>query len=410
MKILMLLFGRRQEGTYFRAFPWARVLAAKGHEVTVACTSRNNALRSRVEMDQGVRILETPSFLDGRWVMARLSGLYGWSPLSIGLRTLEILRGHYDVVHTFEHHLHASAPVYLAGRKHIPALVADWCDHYGDGGFRDKLYSPYRLAAVYKIVGQPLRRVMDRLEKNLRLRADALTVISSFFRDRALTMGVSPEKIFLIPGSADVAQVRPIAQLEARKRLNIDPQARVLAFLGAGQFDVEFSLEAFRSVLQKEPNSLYLILGPSDEQVRKKIMELNIADRVIQTGWIQEADLPNYLGCADVGLIAMRDHPVNRARWPNKIGSYMAAGRPTVCTRVSDVARLIESHGIGLVSNIDTEDFAQKILQILQNPSLRDQMGARARQLAESDFMLETQVDELERLYRTLRERMEHAA
>jgi glycosyltransferase involved in cell wall biosynthesis len=399
MKILMLLFGRRQEGTYYRAFPWARILAARGHEVTVACTSRNRLLRSRVEMDSGVRILETPSFLDGRFIMARISGMYGWSPLSIALRTQEIIRGHYDIVHTFEHHMHVALPVYLAGRKHIPRLIADWCDHYGAGGFREQLYSPYRLAAVYRVMGHPFRCLMDHVEKDLRFRADALTVISSFFQKRAVAMGIPLEKIFLIPGSADTQTVTPIPQAVARKRLKLDPSARVVAFLGAGQFDVSFSLEAFKFVLQREPNSLYLILGPTDELVRQKIREMNIANKVIQTGWIRDEDLPYYLGSADVGLIAMRDHPVNQARWPNKIGSYMAAGRPTVCTRVSDVARLVESKQIGLVSDIRTEDFAAKILALLHNQPLREQMGQRARRIAETEFTLETQVEELERAY-----------
>ncbi len=403
MKILLLLFGRRLEGTYYRAFPWAKGLVQKGHEVTLACTSRNSLLRQHQELDAGVRILETPALLDGRFLMARLSGLYGWSPLSILQRTLEIRRGQYDVVHTFEHHPHVSFPVYLAGRRHIPILVADGCDHYGKGGFREEAYSPYRLAAVYRWLGLPLRAWMDHLERDLRRRASAVTVISTYLQDRARSFGVSPDRIHLIPGGAELQAVFPVPQAEARARMNLPKDAKILAFLGAGQFDVAFSMEAFVQVLKQHPSALYLILGPKDDEVQKRAVQLGLGGHVRQTGFVPDADLPYWLGCANLCLIAMKDHPVNHARWPNKIGAYMAAGRPTVCTRVSDVAALVESKGIGKVSGLDPASFAAEVLSILNDPALEAAMGRRARQAAEAEFDMNQQVDQLERLYQSLR-------
>ena len=410
MRIFMSLFCRREEGTYYRAFPWARSLVARGHRVTLACTSRTRrTVRTRWSRVDGVDLMETPSWLDGRWVMTRLSGMYGWSPFSIASRTMEIRRGGYDVVHAFEHQPHVSLPIPWAGRKHIPVLLADQCDHYGKGGFRAQLYSPYRLAAFYRVVGAPLRAWTDLSELHLKRSADAVTVISRFFKDRAVAMGISPDRIHVIPGGADVHAIRPQSQGEARRKIGIPERAPVLAFLGAGQFDVEFSVEAFGHVLKTHPDSRYMIIGPCDPSVTRKAEQLGVADRIIQTGWVKDEEVSGYLACADVCLIALRDHPVNQGRWPNKIGSYMAAGRPTVCTEVGDVADLVRARDIGYVARVDTSDFASKILKVLSDPHRADEMGRRARVLAENEFDVDIQMVMLEGLYRTWLE-ARHAA
>jgi glycosyltransferase involved in cell wall biosynthesis len=402
MKILMLLFTRRNEGTFYRAFPWAVFLASRGHDVTILCTSTKRLFRKTVSMENGVRIVETPALFDGRYMMTRLSGTHGWGPLDIAARCKEIQNGHYDVVHTFEHHMHVSLPVFLAGRKHIPVLVADWCDHYGRGGLAGNEYSPYRLRRLYTPVGLPFRIWTEHLEGALRRQADAVTVISNFLRQRALSKGVPAEKIRLITGSAEIELIQPQPARTARAKLGLEEGLHYALFFGAGQFDVDFSLEAFAQVLQKLPESRFIVLGRKDTTVTRQAEELGIQAQVIQTGWVADNQLSDWLACADVCLLPMKDHPVNQARWPNKIGFYMAAGRPTVAPGIGDVGRLIAERKIGLVSCADPHDFAAKVLYLFEHPDTAVEMGQRARRLAETEFAQPVQGAEVERLYLNL--------
>lgn len=402
MKILMLLFTRREEGTFYRAFPWAVFLAERGHDVTVVCTSAKHRFRRTVSVERRVRIIETPALLDGRYVMSRLSGLHGWSPLDIAARCREIRTGRYDIVHVFEHHMHVSLPVYLVRRKYIPVLVADWCDHYGRGGLKGDEYSPYRLRGLYKLIGFPFRRWTEYLEGALRRRADAVTVISSYLRQRAISKGVPEEKIHLITGSAEVERIRPQPSGPARAKLGLDETLRYALFFGAGQFDLDFSLEAFALAVQQRPDIRFIILGRKDAGVTRKAAELQLSDKIIQTGWTAEDQLNDWLACADVCLLPMKDHPVNQARWPNKIGFYMAAGRPTVAPAVGDVGRLIAERNIGMASWSNPHDFAEIVLYLLEHPDAAADMGRRARQLAETEFAPPVQGALLEGLYQSL--------
>lgn len=399
MKILMTLFSGKHEGTFYRAFPWAAFLVSRGHDVTMLCTSADKLFRKTVSSERGVRIIETPALFAGRLIMTRLSGLDGWGPLDIAARYSELRNGRYDIVHTFEHHPHVALPVYFAGRKHSPVLIADWCDHYGKGGFGG---APYRLRRLYKLIGFPFRMLTDVLEGALRRRADAVTVISSYLRQRAINKGVPLEKIHLITGSAETALIQPRPARTARAKLGLDENLHYALFFGAGQFDVGFSLEAFALVLQNLPTACFIVAGKKDATVTRKSTELGIENKVIQTGWLTEDQLSDWLACADLCLLPMKDHPINQARWPNKIGFYMAAGRPTVATEIGDVCRLITERRIGMVSRVDPQDFAEQVLYLFQHPHTATDMGLRARQLAETEFAPPIQGAEVERLYLNL--------
>ncbi len=402
MKILMILFTRRDEGTFYRAFPWAVYLVSRGHDVTLLCTAEKNRFCTTVSAERGVRIVETPALFDGRRLMARLTGMHGWGPLDILARCRELRRGRYDIVHAFEHHPHVTLPVCLAGRKSCPVLIADWCDHYGRGGLGGAEYSPYRLRRLYTPIGLPLRRWTEYVEGSLRRRADAVTVISSYLRQRALDKGVSPEKIHLITGSSETGLIRSAPPGPARKKMGLDGNLRYVLFFGAGQFDVDFSLEAFARVARKIPGSRFIVVGRKDPVVTRSVEALGLRDKVIQTGRVDDDQLSDWLACADICLLPMKDHPVNRARWPNKIGFYMAAGRPTVATAVGDVGRLIAEREIGLASQVDSRDFADKILFLLKSPSVAQEMGERARFIAERELETSVQGRELEQLYMTM--------
>lgn len=404
LNILMILFTRRREGTYYRAFPWAEYLVSQGHRVTLLCTSKEHRFRREESVENGVRIIETPELFSGRYVMTRLCGLYGWGPLDILARWREIRRGRYDVVHAFEHQLHVSLPIFLAGRRRVPVLVADWCDHYGKGGFREIEYSPYRLAPLYRVLGFPFRVLMDYLEGALRRRADAVTVISTFLWQRALDKRVPADRLHLIPGSADVQNIQVEPKADARRSHGLAQESNVALFFGAGQFDVGFSLEAFARARQQCPDCCFVVVGKKDSAVTRKAGELGIGDCVVQTGWIDDGALSGWLACADLCLLPMKDNPPNHARWPNKIGFYMAAGRPVVTTGVNDVGGLVENGGLGLVAAVDVQDFSDKIVDLLTHPQQADAMGQRARDMAEKDFALPIHGAQLEQLYATLTE------
>ena len=89
----------------------------------------------------------------------------------------------------------------------------------------------------------------------------------------------------------------------------------------------------------------------------------------------------------------------NAAKWPMKIGDFMAAGRPTVSNPVGEMEELFEREPIGLLAAWDPADFAEKIVYILENHNLREDMGIHARYVAENRLSWGILADRLVRFY-----------
>jgi glycosyltransferase involved in cell wall biosynthesis len=400
MKILMLTGNEKEIGTYHRALNWATHLVHVGHHVTIACDGHQK-LRTHSYYAGGIKIIETPSFMDGRWIGVRLAGMAGWGLLSIRARRAELLREKYDVVHSFEHYPSVVLPVYTAGQNKAPVFLSDWCDHYGEGGFRDT-YSSFRLQAVYRPLGKVPRIVVDHLERDVRRRAAAITVASKYLFERTVNIGIDPTLISIVPGSVDTAKFRPLDKLTARDKLGLSRNRPIVSFLGTGQFDVDYALSAFVTVMREMPAARFLVLGKKVASLMQIANDLPLSGSVIFTGWCPHELLVNYLAATDVCVIPLRDNPTNQARWPGKIGEYMAMGLPTVCSRVSDVAELVEREKIGVVADNGPVQFGAAILALLKNGPLATEMGARARKVAERHFDVSVQGLQIERLYQVL--------
>ena len=72
----------------------------------------------------------------------------------------------------------------------------------------------------------------------------------------------------------------------------------------------------------------------------------------------------------------------------NKHADYAASGLPVVSTQESEeYRRLIESYHMGFnCRNNDSKDLAEKLGVLVNDESLRKQMGANARRCAEEKF------------------------
>jgi glycosyltransferase involved in cell wall biosynthesis len=258
------------------------------------------------------------------------------------------------------------------------------------------------MRALYQKLGKLPKKLLDFLEKDVRRRAAGITVISKFLFHRAVDIGIDTNKIAIIRGSVDTEMFKPIDKLEARSKVGIDRDQRIVTFLGTGQFDVDFALRAFTTVLRRCPDARFFVLGKKTEPLDRTIEGLSLSDKVILTGWCPHDEVINYLSATDVFVLPMRDNAVNQARWPNKINEYMAMARPTVCSPVGDVAELVKWERIGLVPENDPVHFGTAILTLLKDEQLANDIGRRARKVAECQFDIAVQGSQVERLYQRL--------
>ena len=77
----------------------------------------------------------------------------------------------------------------------------------------------------------------------------------------------------------------------------------------------------------------------------------------------------------------------------------MCSGRPIVSNPVGEIKTLFERHAIGLLAEWDAEDFADKILQILDQPDSARRMAHCALQVARDEYDWKILIKKLEVFY-----------
>jgi glycosyltransferase involved in cell wall biosynthesis len=239
-----------------------------------------------------------------------------------------------------------------------------------------------------------LRRAVDSA-------ARLFAVSDSLKRDVGLKLGQAPDRIVLVGNGVDSEKFRPVDRVEARQRLGIAPNARVIIGVGGLVEGKGFQrvIPLIKRLRQSFPNLVYLIVGggasqgdmrPSLEALARKE---GVADAVRFCGRQLHDELLWYYGAADVFVLATAYEG-----WANVLLEAMACGLPVVTTRVGGNEEVVSSAALGeLVEYWDAEAFAAAIERALLRDWDRETIIAYARSNS-----WDRRIDLLEREFRSL--------
>jgi glycosyltransferase involved in cell wall biosynthesis len=153
-------------------------------------------------------------------------------------------------------------------------------------------------------------------------------------------------------------------------------------------------IETARLVNLQNPNVQFVVVGEGDyrQEYMKRAVEMGIGDRVTWTGMIEDVFGEGVFEAADVVC--------QFSCWEEVFGwmiaEAMAHGKPVVTTRVGGIPELIQDHEAGyLVDRGDTETMANKVLALLNDASLRENMGSKGKNIARQKFDLRNNVAKL---------------
>ena len=376
----MIVVNPPGNGTYWRAFHFGRVLAARGHAVTLLTKVPHPGQRGRTYIQEGVEVVETPDWLPHKF-------RFGYDPWGSVYRVGWVQRRRFDLVHAFESRPSVLFPALVAQHRGAK-LVMDWADWFGRGGIAEE--NPY-------LLGRLVYRVVETyFEDTFRTRADGTTVINTFLRDRALGLGVRPENMLLIRNGSDV-RLPVLPRAIARQKYSLPPDVPLIGYAGSiMQNDIGLLVEALNRVLRVRPDARLVLLSYFKHSIESK---LDNPAAVIRFDQVSHTQLNECLAGCDVCWLPLCDTGTNRGRWPFKLNVYIAAGRPVITTSVGDLESVVNRYHLGRAVPADAQRFAAQTLELLNDPALCDALGAAARQAAEQVFSWEQITVELERLY-----------
>jgi glycosyltransferase involved in cell wall biosynthesis len=168
----------------------------------------------------------------------------------------------------------------------------------------------------------------------------------------------------------------------------------LVVFAGAPEYDetIRFILAAMERVWRSVPMCRLVLTGanPADPAARWLLSEarrLSADSRVDIAGYLPRPELLRLYARSHALLIPLFDDVRSTARFPTKIGEYLASARPVVTSRVGEIPRYFDD-GVNAVicSPGDPADYGDRLAWLLTNPAMASAIGRQGRALAEERF------------------------
>ncbi|MHA1754215.1 MAG: GT4 family glycosyltransferase PelF [Candidatus Odinarchaeia archaeon] len=161
--------------------------------------------------------------------------------------------------------------------------------------------------------------------------------------------------------------------------------------------DIKLFIKAADKVLKKETNTKFFVVGPIDDKKYYNecialIKKLGLGENFIFTGSRGE-DIVYWYNLFDIFVLSSISEG-----FPLSTIEAMATGTPVVVTDVGGAGEPVEGCGF-VVPPGDVDQFAEKILEILQNEELAKKFSKNARKKVLNEFSLNKLMDEYNKVY-----------
>ena len=241
----------------------------------------------------------------------------------------------------------------------------------------------FNFPIISNILFYPMKKKADYIYKS----ADELVAVSTTYLNRALEVNKKVKKGKVVFLGTDLNKFDEI--FIKNKHLNKPGNEIWIAYAGTlgHSYDLTIVFDALENLKNKGIDNLKFIVmgdGPLKEKFENYTKEKQID--VLFTGRLPYVEMVGMLGVCDIAV-----NPISKGAAQsiiNKHGDYAAAGLPVINTQEClEYRNLVDSYQMGLnCNNNDSEDLAEKLLILLKDSELRNQMGKNSRRLAEEKF------------------------
>ncbi len=371
--IIHQAFASAGEAGGTRHLEFARHLVSRGHRVTVVAGNVNyltgdDAGARTGTVEPGIAVVRPSTYRALHRSFLHRAVSYVTFMVSSAVAAARV--PHVDVVVGTSPPILQGATAWLVARlKRVP-LVFEVRDLWPDFAIELQI-----------LKNRPLIAGARWLERFLYRRADRLLVNSpGFIQHIEAVSGRTPT---LIPNGTDPMLFSPTHDGSAMRARWEAQQRFVVLYAGAHGTanDLETVLAA-ADRLRDRRSILFVFVGDGKEKPALQARARAAALDNVRFEPAQPKDaMPSVIAAADVCLATLRDIPLFKTTYPNKVFDYMAAGKPTVVAIDGVIRQVVEESGGGIfVRPGDVDGLADAVLRLERDPATRARMGSAARE------------------------------
>jgi glycosyltransferase involved in cell wall biosynthesis len=220
------------------------------------------------------------------------------------------------------------------------------------------------------------------------LSADVSIATNESYRQIAIERGgMSPDNVFVVRSGPNLDRIKivdPVPELKKGRQFLVG----YVGVMGA-QEGIDYLLESIRMIVfdDKRTDIQFILVGsgPSLAELKELAKQKGVDDYVTFTGRAPDLELFQALNTSDVCVNPDEVNPMNDKSTMNKIMEYMALAKPIVQFDVKEGRFSAREASLYAAPN-DSRDFANKILELLADPTRRETMGKFGRQRVENEL------------------------
>ncbi|NOY16571.1 MAG: glycosyltransferase family 4 protein [Gammaproteobacteria bacterium] len=234
--------------------------------------------------------------------------------------------------------------------------------------------------------------------------ADVSIATNESYKRIAIERGGMPEeRVFVVRSGPKLERMKIMPPVNALKK-GRDYLVGYVGVMGA-QEGIDYLLRSARYIIHELGRTdVHFGLvggGTSLEEMEAYANELGVGDYVTFTGRVPDQEMLEMLNTADVCVNPDVANEMNDKSTMNKIMEYMALGKPIVQFDLSEGRFSAQEASLYAREN-DEQDMANKIIELLDNPQKREEMGAFGRKRVEEELAWNHEVPKLLHAYDVL--------
>jgi glycosyltransferase involved in cell wall biosynthesis len=229
-------------------------------------------------------------------------------------------------------------------------------------------------------------RYVARMEADAARGADRVIAITGGLRDELVARGVPEDKIAVLPNGVDSHRFRPIGKdLDLERQLGLSGKT-VIGYIGSilDYEGIDHLVRAAAKLAATRADFHVLLVGDGAEREEYEALasELGVlGNHVTFTGRVPHDQVERYYSVVDIAPFPRLPLEVCELVSPLKPFEAMAMAKAVVVSSVRALDEVIHDGKTGLVhAKGDVDDLTRCLSLLMDDPSLRRRLGARARE------------------------------
>jgi len=202
-------------------------------------------------------------------------------------------------------------------------------------------------------------------------------------------------------GVKNIEVINMFVDVDRFDNLTVDKSKKYIAYCGTvakHKDGVDDMIRAFEIVHRTHSEYNLLLIGGfealygDEAYLRGMVKDMGLSDCVLFTGKVKPSEIPSSLQNASILALARPINKQTQYGFPTKLGEYLCTGNPIVLTPAGEVTKYLTDHETCIFAEPEKpEDFAEKLLWVIEHEDEAKSIGRAGKELIDKDFSISSQ-------------------